>query len=163
MTASTFRPPAHVWHASMFGIAVSPTVVLDAGKEITIVCQTLCGKERATGTYVIQQRMSVSEAARRAQFAASIQHVTRRACLACRDLYQHGTTPYERQYLVATHPELGPIVGLAVCGEYGVPLAPVNPEDIGITDPDQLAAARRQADAAQQAMRDRIKAKQRSR
>ena len=133
-----FKQPVHAWTAKMFGVLVPPATRLTIGKELHITCTTMCGSEIADGDYIIQQEMSVEEAVRRAQFAASIQHVTRRGCKKCRDQYQHGTTSQERQYLNATHPELGPIVGLDQRGEYGAPLGPINPEELGTTDQSAL-------------------------
>jgi len=157
MDAQTFKSPAHEWEASSHGLVLSPSSMIEVGNDIAIKCLTLCGEETARGEYTITQRMSVSEAVRRAQFASSIQHVTRRACLKCRDLYQHGTTRYERQYLTATHPELGPIVGMDLRGKYGVPLGSVAPEEIGVTDQSSIDEFRRNHADSQARVREQIK------
>ena len=152
-----FNQPVHRWTAKMFGVHVSPATRLVAGKEIHIQCNTMCGGEIADGDYIIQQDMSVEEAVRRAQFAASIQHVTRRGCIKCKDQYQHGTTSSERDYLNSTHPELGPIVGLDQRGEYGAPLGDVVPEDIGTTDQTALDVFNKEQSDNNSMMQEKIK------
>lgn len=152
----TFRAPAHEWAVSRFGINIPPNSLIEAGTEVVISCKTLCGKETAKCECVVKERMRANEIARRAQFAASIQHVTRRACLECRDLYQHGTSPYERSYLYSTHPELGPIVGMDTRGEFGAPLGPVVPEEIGVTDLAAIERFRAEQRESQERMKDQI-------
>lgn len=153
----TFQQPAHAWQAKRFGLVVTGTTHLNPGDDIAIDCKTLCGDETAKGEYTITNRMSVAEAVRRAQFAASIQHVMRRACTKCRDLYQHGTNRFERQYLITTHPELGPIIGVDLRGKYGVPLGPVIPEQVGTTDQSALDRFRQDHVESQAMMKEKLK------
>lgn len=149
-----FNPPVHAWSATINGLAVPNNTMLDPGKEVEIVCKTMCGDETARGEYILQDRMSIEEAARRAQLAASIQHVTRRGCLKCRDAYQHGTNAYEKDFLRSTYPELGPIIGLDVRGKYGVLIGEAVPEELGETDQGTLDTFREEGRQQQQQLRE---------
>lgn len=149
-----FNVPVHAWSASINGLAVPNNTMLDSGREVHIKCYTMCGDETADGEYVLQERMSIEEAARRAQIAASIQHVTRRACKKCRDQYQHGTNHHEKDFLRATYPELGPIIGLDVRGKYGVLIGDAIPEELGETDQHMLDTFREEGRQQQEKLRE---------
>lgn len=151
---SIFKPPAHGWVAKINGLHIPPKTMIDAGKEVYIECTTMCGNEKATGDFITRERMSVEEMVRRAQFASSIQHVTRRACKKCKDQYQHGTNAQERRFLFAEFPQLGPIVGMDMRGPYGAPLGTVNPEEVGDTNIDTLESFRKDQAAHNENMKD---------
>lgn len=154
--STIFQPPKFGWIAKVNGLHVSPGTILDTGTEVYIECTTMCGKEKAEGEFIIQKRMGVEEAVRRAQFASSIQHVTRRACEGCLNMYQKGTNSHEKQYLTTTHPELGPIIGLDSRGAYGAPLGAINPEEIGNTDQSALDTFQKDQADNQAMMKDKM-------
>lgn len=148
-----FQDPKHTWSATIGGISVLPGTMLTQGREVSIKVQTMCGDECADATVSVMHDMTVVEAARRMQLAASIQHVTRRACTKCRNQYQYGTSHDEKKWLVSQEPKLGPIVGMDTRGEFGEPMGPVVPENIGETDQSTLDTFRREKESQQEEIR----------
>jgi len=130
------QPPSGTTKVTVGGIALASTHTLDPGKTVKVECVTLCGNETVDAEVVVQERtMTANEVARRTQLVGSIQHVTRRACKKCRELYQTLDNE-ERRWLYSEVPNLGSIVGMDQTDAYGASLGPVTEDDLKLNAQD---------------------------
>lgn len=112
---SLWREPLGPWSLTINGaMAPKNAYVLPDGRKYVLVVTTLCGKEDVTLEATPMQTCTADMFARQAQIAASIGHVTRRACARCLELYREGLTPHEKRWLYQSQPSLGPILGVEV-------------------------------------------------
>lgn len=100
-------------------LAVAPSFVVHPGQDLHLAVEALCGTrvEMVIGTRVAA---SVSQLARQAQVAATIQHVERRACGRCMERIFSMLTSAEKKYLYAEDPKLGPVLGIGMTAETGI-------------------------------------------
>ena len=113
-TASSWLPHAGPWSLRVDGHHALPgTIVYPDSKKYVLVVTTMCGKEEVTIEAVPLVIEPAEVFARRAQIAASIGHVTRRACHACLRAYRQNLTPFEKKFLYQTEPKLGPVLGIS--------------------------------------------------
>jgi hypothetical protein len=100
------------WSVSRGGIELSHNAVLHPGDtEYRVVVWTLCGNEQATVDVLCPWVMSAAEFARRIRLVSSIQHSLQNGCNGCIERFTTSTTPQEKQFLYATNPRLGKILG----------------------------------------------------
>lgn len=110
--AGKWKPPRGAWGLKIGGILAPGTATLyPDGKNYEVKCLTLCGTDTITLEGAPAEQMTGAEFARRVQLAGSIQHVMRKGCYDCREQYL-STTLHEQQWLTATAPQLGPIIGV---------------------------------------------------
>ena len=117
---ANWKAPSGAWQVSYIGIALPPGALVLPDKTYKVSTLALCGSDEIQ--YVECSpitAMTAIEFARRVQVLSSIQHVTRRACAACRDAYKHALTAQEKRWLYTTQPQLGPIIGIEVATEHG--------------------------------------------
>lgn len=109
-----WRQPKGAWSILKEGLLLPPTTTLVKPGELYVVeTKTLCGNEDINIEAQPFKESTAAQFARQCQIVASIQHVVRRACRECRSAYQTDITPFERSWLFAYDPMLGPILGVA--------------------------------------------------
>lgn len=108
-----WRNPRNEFSASIGGIVVPGNTTVQPGTNVAVRVVTMCGKEFCEMSVVVREISTISQVCRQAEIAASIQHVERRACDACRESFFQGIAPDERSWLYANDPRLGRVIGVS--------------------------------------------------
>lgn len=105
------------WSVSRGAIQLSHNAMLHPGdEEYRVVVWTLCGNEEATVDVLCPWLMSASQFARRIRLVSSIQHALQNGCKSCEEHFRLSTTAEEKEFLYATNPKLGKILGFETKG-----------------------------------------------
>lgn len=116
-SSSDWKAPVGPWRAGLGLIDLAPGASVRPGVDYNITVRTLCGREDVVITAQPKEAVPLVVFVRQVQLVASIQHVRRRACRLCAGRYGTMLTPFERRFVYATEPQLGPVVGVNATGD----------------------------------------------
>lgn len=108
-----WRKPKNPFSASMLGVGLPHEMVVRPGAVIDVKVVTICGRESCSMSVVVREQSTVAQVCRQSEIAASIQHVERRACGTCREMFFREITADEKLWLYANDPNLGRVIGVS--------------------------------------------------
>lgn len=108
-----WRNPRNEFSASIQGLVVPGNTIVQPGTSVAVRVVTMCGRESCEMSVVVRELSTISQVCRQAEIAASIQHVERRACGTCREMFFREITSDEKLWLYANDPSLGRVIGVS--------------------------------------------------